>query len=110
MKAIELEILRHREQEKREEVRKRFLDAVAEISRRRGREISWALWGRRCCFLCGFFWGNWCKAWGKKAGENVKKWKAVVEEVTQSFDDMVLSKSTKWPRITRLSRRGKNSR
>jgi len=54
VKAIELEILRHREQEKREEVRKRFLDAVAEISRRRGREISWALWGRRCCFLCGF--------------------------------------------------------
>jgi hypothetical protein len=44
-----------------------------------------------------------------KAGENVKKWKAVVEEVTQSFDDMVLSKSTKWPRITRLLRRRKNS-
>jgi hypothetical protein len=56
-----------------------------------------------------WFFGNWCKAWGKKAGENVKKWKAVVEEVSQSFDDMVLSKSTKWPRITRLLRRRKNS-
>jgi hypothetical protein len=36
--------------------------------------------------------GGRCKAWGKKAGETVKKWKAVVEEVTQSFDDAVLVK------------------
>ena len=36
--------------------------------------------------------GDRCKTWGKKAGETVKKWKAVVEEVTQSFDDAVLVK------------------
>jgi hypothetical protein len=36
--------------------------------------------------------GDRCKAWGKKAGDNVKKRKAVVEEVTQSFDDVVLVK------------------
>jgi hypothetical protein len=42
--------------------------------------------------LLMWLFGDRCKAWGKKAGETVKKWKAVVEEVTQSFDDAVLVK------------------
>jgi hypothetical protein len=82
VKAIELEILTHREQEKRVEAKKRCLVAVAEMSRRRGREISWTLWGVEVLLLMWLF-GDRCKAWGKKA---------VVEEVTQSFDDAVLVK------------------
>jgi hypothetical protein len=55
VKAIELEILRHREREKREEVKKRFLDAVAEMLRRRGRKVSGALWGGGVASYVGFW-------------------------------------------------------